>query len=102
MLDRIDLRQVLIGAARAKLSVYAVRGTVSNCADYVVGKAIGGCHHKSLEIGATFEEIGIEKIRVQRVLLDVLPVTSELPGVLAASRSAYQTEAVFGADRDAD
>src|ERR1044071_2702684 len=99
MTDWVDLRNVQVVAASADLVVDAVRVSVTECTDEIVGKTVSRREINALEIAPTFEEIRIQEVRIERVLLDVLPISAEFPGMLFGRRAGNQAERIAAADR---
>src|SRR6516165_11245652 len=76
-LDRIHLGDVLIAAAGAEFVVDPTGITVTERSDDIVGKAIGQRGVDAFEVRAAFEEVRVQKVGIERVLFDVLPISPE-------------------------
>src|SRR5262249_47604472 len=64
----------------------------------VCGETIRNRTVNALEIAATFEKVGIKQVRVEGVLLDMLPVSAGFPGMLADIRTVDHAQAVAAAE----
>ena len=82
LINRIDLRDVLIAASGAQFIVNARGVTVMDGSNHGVGERVGDGRVKPFHVGGAFKEIGVQQIGIQRVLLDVLPIEARLPGAL--------------------
>ena len=66
--------------AGAKLVVDSFSIAVAQRPDHCVGETISKCRVYPLQVSTTFKKVRIQKVRVQRILLNMLPIDSRLPG----------------------
>ena len=85
--DGIDLRNILAAATGAQLVVDARCVTISDCADKIISETVGDGAVDAFQIGAPFKNVLIEKIGIERILLDMLPVGLNFPRMLAGCAS---------------
>src|SRR5581483_2276318 len=98
LVDWIHLRDVLVAAASSQVLIDAFGIAITNRADQVIGKTVGESRIDPLQVAAAFKKVRIQEIGIQCVLLDMLPVSPELPAILSGSASVHQAQAVLVAN----
>ena len=83
MRNRVDLRNVLVAAAGADRVIDAFGVAVADRPNRVICEAVSEGGKNALEVGSSFKEIRIQEVGIEGVLLDMLPVGSEFPGMFA-------------------
>src|SRR5262245_52231533 len=66
---------------------------------YEIGsESVCGRYINALQIFTAFEEIRVQQIGIQRILFDVLPVSSDFPSMLSRSSATDETKTAAVAD----
>src|SRR5690349_5791727 len=101
-MDRIELWNVQVAASGPQFVINSVGITIPDRRDDIVTQTVRDCGENAFEIAPTFEEVRIQQIGIKRILLDMLPVSSNLPTVPSGNRAIDQPQAVVVANSKSD
>src|SRR5262249_50054085 len=101
MVNWVDLRDVLVVATSTQLIVDAPAVPIADRPRDIRRQTITERSVNALNVPAAFKKVRIQQVRIEGILLDMLPVTAQFPAMPTVSSAGNQPDAVPAAKRKA-